>query len=234
MPLRQLYNRMRARLGRLFRRPRQPFVYVAIGDSTVEGIGASHPSRSYASLVYSDLSRHYAPVDYRNFGKGGARVSDVATAQLSKAIEAQPRLITLSVGSNDIIKRTSLRLFRTDLYRLLRTLREQTAALIVMTNVPDFSFHNRIPASVKPVVRMRIRQYNKIIRQAAKANGIVLVDTFKEGAVTALRFPEAVSSDNFHPSDLGYTLWANTMLTVIHEQLRQRKRQAKIARGSIQ
>lgn len=224
MPLRQLYDRMRSRLGQLFRRPPRPFVYVALGDSTVEGIGASHPSKSYASLVYSDLSRHYAPVDYRNFGKGGARVSDVATAQLSKAIEAQPRLITLSIGANDVIKRTSLRLFRADLQRLLHTLREQTTALIVMTNVPDFSFHNRIPASVKPVVRLRIRQYNKIIRQAAQANNVVLVDTFKVSAVTALRFPEAVSGDNFHPSDLGYTLWADTMLTVIHEQLRRRRR----------
>lgn len=229
--MRQLYDRIRSRLGRLFRRPRQPFVYVALGDSTVEGIGASHPSKSYASLVYSDLSRHYAPVDYHNFGKGGARVSDVATNQLSKAIEAQPRLITLSIGANDIIKRTSLRLFRTDLQRLLQTLRERTSALIVMTNIPDFSFHNRIPASVKPVVRLRIRQYNNAIRLAAKANGVVLVDTFKESAVTALRFPEAVSGDNFHPSDLGYTLWANTMLTVIHEQLRRRKRQPKIVRG---
>lgn len=224
MSLRQVYNRIRSRLGRLFRRPHRPFVYVALGDSTVEGIGASHPSKSYASLVYSDLSRHYAPVDYRNFGKGGARVSDVATAQLGKAIEAQPRLITLSIGANDVIKRTSLRLFRTDLQRLLRALREQTPALIVMTNVPDFSFHNRIPASVKPVVRLRIRQYNKIIRQAAQTNGVVLVDTFKASAVTALRFPEAVSGDNFHPSDLGYTLWADTMLTVIHEQLRRRGR----------
>lgn len=224
MSLRQLYDRMRARLGRLFHRPQQPFVYVALGDSTVEGIGASHPSKSYAALVHSDLSRHYAPVEYHNFGKGGARVSDVVATQLSKAVEAQPRLITLSIGANDIIKRTSLRLFRTELQRLLQTLREQTPALIVMTNIPDFSFNNRIPASVKPVVRLRIKQYNAIIRRAAAANGAVLIDTFKESAATALRFPEAVSSDNFHPSDLGYTLWANVMLTVIHEELKRRRK----------
>jgi lysophospholipase L1-like esterase len=204
-------------------------VYVALGDSTVEGIGASHPSRSYASLVYSDLSRHYAPVDYRNFGKGGARVSDVVTTQLNSAVEAHPQLITLSIGANDVIKRTSLRLFRADLQRLLQTLREHTSALIVMTNVPDFSFHRRIPGSVKPVVRLRIQQYNSIITRAAQIHDVVLVDTFKESATTALRFPEAVSSDNFHPSDLGYTLWANTMLTVIHEELGHKKHGRTVA-----
>jgi lysophospholipase L1-like esterase len=58
---------------------------------------------------------------------------------------------------------------------------------------------------------------------------VVLVDTFKESATTALRFPEAVSSDNFHPSDLGYTLWANTMLTVIHEELGRKKHGRTVA-----
>lgn len=215
---------MRSRLGRLFRKPRQPFVYVALGDSTVEGIGASHPSKSYASLVYSDLQRHYSPVTYHNFGKGGARVGDVTAHQLSQTVETQPQLITLSIGANDVIKRTNLRLFRAELHKLLGTLREQTTALIVMTNIPDFSFNNRIPASVKPVVRWRIRRYNAIILRAAAMNGVVLIDTFKDSAVTANRFPDALSADNFHPSDLGYTLWANTMLTVIHEELRRRRR----------
>lgn len=229
MRLRQLNDRLRAQFGRLFRRPRPPFIYVALGDSTVEGIGASHPSKSYASLVYSDLNRYYAPVEYHNFGKRGARVSDVVTNQLQQAIDAKPRLITLSIGANDVIKRTSLRLFRADLRRLLRTLLDQTAATVVMTNVPDFSFNKRIPASVKPVVRLRIRQYNSIIQRAADESGAVLIDTYKESAVTARRFPEAVSSDNFHPSDLGYILWANIMLTVIHEELKQRRRKRQLA-----
>jgi len=229
MSLRQLYDRLRAQFGRLFRRPRPPFIYVALGDSTVEGIGASHPSKAYASLVYNDLNRHYAPVEYHNFGKGGARVSDVVTNQLQPAIEAKPRLITLSIGANDVIKRTSLRLFRADLRRLLRTLLEQTAATVVMTNIPDFSFNKRIPTSITPVIRLRIRQYNSIIQHAANENGAVLIDTFRESAVTARRFPEALSSDNFHPSDLGYTLWANTMLSVIHDELKQRHRRKQPA-----
>lgn len=211
---------LRHRSHRLFRRRREPLVYVALGDSTVEGVGATDTSRAYTSLIYADLLRQYRHVTYHNLGKRGARVRDVVETQLNRAVEARPTLITLSIGANDALHQTSLKHFRTDMDYLLATLHEQTEAIIVMTNIPDFSFAPRVPAPLKPVIRLRIGQYNSIITEIGHEQSITLVDTFKESALVARRFPHAVSSDNFHPSDFGYTLWAHSMLTVIDEHMR--------------
>lgn len=219
----ELLQRLGEAVRRPFRREPEPFGYVALGDSTVEGIGATDKSKSYAHLIYTDLNKHYDKVNYENFGKHGARVHDVVTRQLDAAIKARPKLITLSVGANDILHGTNLRSFRDDMRALLHTL-SQTGALLIVTNVPDFSFTRRVPRAIKPAVRMRIKQYNRVIDNAAIAAGATVVDTFQESAVIAKRFPEAVSGDNFHPSDLGYLLWANTMLTIIHERMRNSKR----------
>ncbi len=211
---------LRHKSHRLFRRRAEPLVYVALGDSTVEGVGASDASRAYTRLIYADLLRQYKNVTYHNFGKRGARVHDVVESQLQRAIATQPTLITLSIGANDALHQTSLKRFRADMRYLLTGLREQTQATIVMTNVPDFSFAPRIPGPLKPVIRLRIGQYNRVIASIANKLGVTLIDTFKESALVARRFPHAVSKDNFHPSDFGYTLWAHTMLTAIDEHMR--------------
>src|SRR5579872_3209473 len=81
--------------------PQKPFVYVALGDSTTEGIGASDPSKSFPSLVYKALQKELKHVSYYNFGKKFSKASDVLSDQLSKCIQLKPDLVSLSVGSND-------------------------------------------------------------------------------------------------------------------------------------
>ena len=219
-----LLHRMRAAMRRIFRRRHAAFVYVAMGDSTVEGVGATHASNSYAHLIYLDLERHFKQVAYYNFGKRGARVEHVLANQVERAVQARPQLITISIGANDILHNTGLRTFRNQINALLGTLREQTAATIIMTNIPDFSFARRLPRPIKPVIHLRIWQYNGIIAKAAEAHDVAVVDTFRESKIIAERFPNALSDDNFHPSDFGYALWANTMLTIIYEHLRERNK----------
>lgn len=221
--LQQIAHQFRELVQRPFHRETPPFVYIALGDSTVEGVGASDPSKAYTHLVYTDLSRHVKNVQYQNYGKRGARVHDVVQNQLDKAIAEKPSLITLSIGANDVIRGTNLKDFRRDINHVLQTL-AQTQSMVIFTNVPDFSFTRRVPKAVKPAVRMRIKQYNRIMARAADEHNATLVDTFGESYIIAKRFPEAVSDDNFHPSDLGYALWANTMLTVIHDKLRSYRR----------
>lgn len=213
------WSGLRHQAHRLFRRRREPIVYTALGDSTVEGVGASDSSRTYTNLIYADLLRQYRRVAFYNLGKRGARVRDVLETQLKKAIDARPTLVSLSIGANDVLHQTSLKHFQTDMRALLTALREQTDAIIIMTNIPDFSFAPRIPGPFKPILRLRIGQYNGIIAALAHEVGITLVDTFKESKLIAQRFPHAVSNDHFHPSDFGYTLWAHTMLTVIDEHM---------------
>src|SRR5204863_8913068 len=47
-------------------------MYVALGDSTVEGVGASSPERNYVSRVYARLRSVYPDARLANLGVGGA------------------------------------------------------------------------------------------------------------------------------------------------------------------
>ena len=86
---------------------KKSFVYVALGDSTVEGIGATAPHRSYTGILHGVIKEKKKRTHYHNLGIAGATIQDVIRLQLAKAIELQPDLITLSVGANDIKKRTT-------------------------------------------------------------------------------------------------------------------------------
>jgi len=199
---------------------RGPFTYVAIGDSTVEGIGASDMQHTYASLVHAGISLQFKHTEHYNLGVSGARVQDVVAGQLDRAIATQPDLITLSVGANDIVRHTSLTSFRREFTQLIEQLRSQTNAVIVVTNVPNFSLTPAVPRHLKTLARYRISRVNEIINSIARENDLLLIDAYHDATMFMRQFPkEVIYKDGFHPSDTGYALWANTILTVLRDKL---------------
>lgn len=209
------------RFRRFTHRARSPFTYVALGDSTVEGIGASHPRRAYAGLIHAGIRTIFAETTYHNLGKSGARVRDVVADQLESAVRAQPSLVTISVGANDILHRTRLAAFEHDLTTLVSRLRQETQATIVITNVPNFSSLPAVPRPLRSIANFRIRQYNARILRIAHAYQAVHIDAYRQSTVLTKLFPEAVYSDGFHPSDFGYALWATTIMNAVQERLGQ-------------
>ena len=57
-------------------------VYVALGDSTVEGVGASSPAASYVGRLHARLRRVYPNARLVNLGVAGATSADVRAGQL--------------------------------------------------------------------------------------------------------------------------------------------------------
>ncbi len=53
------------------------FLYVALGDSTVEGVGATSPDRNYVALLYERLRAVYPRARVVNLGAGGATAAGV-------------------------------------------------------------------------------------------------------------------------------------------------------------
>jgi len=52
-------------------------MYVALGDSTVEGVGASRPELNYVSRLHARLHEVYRHARVENLGVGGATSVDV-------------------------------------------------------------------------------------------------------------------------------------------------------------
>jgi lysophospholipase L1-like esterase len=196
--------------------------YVALGDSTVEGIGASHTSKTYTAVIYSALQKSYRNVTYLNLGKGGAQIADVIENQLKKTIAATPNLITISIGANDIFKRRSTKQFAAHLEILLKTLTEQTDTTIVINTIPDFSHVPSIPPVLRTYCKVQGKRFNKIIEKTAQTYNVIVADLYTHTKILGKNYPEIFAEDGLHPSDLGYAIWAHSILVKIENILEKK------------
>ncbi len=200
-----------AKLRKLFWQPKK-FVYISLGDSTAEGIGASHPSKSYPALVFRKIKQDKKEAVFYNLGKGGARIKDVIESQLPKAIELKPDLVTISVGGNDLHQRTRLKHFEKDFFKLIKTLNEETSATIIISNIPDVSLLPSLSIFVRYLSKFLTRRLNRVIYRHAKRFKCILIDLYDGSKTYSKKYSDLISKDGFHPSDRGYSLWANAII----------------------
>jgi acyl-CoA thioesterase-1 len=217
---RKMYSFIRFYISRISKKdPSKPFVFIAIGDSTVEGVGATHPSRSYTGIIYSMIKEQFPKASYHNFGKFGASSKSVIDDQLGKAIELNPDLVTISVGANDINEKVLPPKFSRNLRVIIEKLQKETSAKIVINNLPDFTSSAAISPMHRRISSLVISRYNKAIEKVASEYDVFFVDLYKHSKLYAKHYPELIAEDNFHPSDFGYALWANTIMTAIQSHI---------------
>ncbi len=169
-------------------------LWVALGDSVTQGIGASDPANSYVHRVLSEMrSRSGQPWRVINLSMSGARFADVIAPQLSTLRESglKPDLVTAVIGSNDVTWRRDLEGIVGDAGRMLG-------------HLPHGTFLSRLG---RTRVDQRRREVNKLIESAAS-----------EGAVRTYRawdWPTASgmwAADRFHPNDRAYTYLGSNLL----------------------
>lgn len=186
--------------------------YVALGDSTVEGIGASSAETNYVSLLHRRLTAIYPAAEAINLGVGGATAADVVAGQLSRAVEVRPHLVTLSIGPNDITRRVPLEQYERNIEAILKALTEETRAVIVVSLIPDLAVTPRFRASpARELVGRLAVQFNDAVRRQTEGRPVTLVDLYAASRAEVPARPELVSRDGYHPSDAGYARWAELM-----------------------
>jgi acyl-CoA thioesterase I len=200
----------------------RPLLYVALGDSTVYGVGATSPDKSYVGQLYQRLRSVYPGAGLVNLGQGGATAADVRTAQLTRALALRPQVVTVSVGPNDITQSRSPQQYAEDIEVILTALSRRTRAVVVVNLIPDitvtprFRRHERAAA-----LRQRVELFNEVLTRLAKANGATIIDLFGASQREVPGQPAMISSDDYHPSDQGYARWAELMWRGIEERLRR-------------
>ena len=201
-----------------FFRPKKAFVYVAIGDSTVEGMGATHKDNAFATKVFYALSKHIKNAEHYNLGKSGARVKDVLHNQLDQAIMYKPDLIIISVGANDLRNRTKFSQFKIDYEYLLRRLKNETKAIILVNNIPNLMYAPIMPKYYTPYCWFLTRKFNQAIADSTKSTDGILVDLHSQSK-TVKDKKEVFAEDGLHPSDIGHSLWSELIITVLQPLL---------------
>lgn len=180
-------------------------LYVALGDSTAQGIGASRPDRGYVGLLAQRLRESTGqPVQVVNLSRSGARISDVLDRQLPAlaAMVRRPDLLTVAIGGNDV------RAY--DRTRFGKQAERLAAALPAGAYVADtpYFMHGR---------------WERDARQAAGA----LTDAVTDRGLRSVPLHEALraqglramltqfAADWFHPNDRGHEVWAEAFWTAI-------------------
>lgn len=194
------------------KKQKRPFVYVALGDSSVEGIGATSPDKSYPAILHNHLQKKHKKTEYHNLGRSGVRIKNVISEQLPRLIDLNPDLVTISIGVNDIRGRVNVKHFKKDLKYLVETIMIETNAKIVINNLPDFSLLPQLPLYLRIVAKVIIKKFNKAIETVSNEFKLVLVDIYEDSKTHAKKWRDYISEDGFHPSDAGYALWANLIL----------------------
>jgi lysophospholipase L1-like esterase len=200
--------------------PAASILYVALGDSTVEGVGASAPPRHYVGRLHERLLAVYPQARLINLGVGGATAAGVLRRQLPRALELQPDLVTLSVGPNDITQGRDLESYARDVEAILRTLTHRTTAVVVVNLIPDLTVTPRFRGKeIEALVRQRVVAFNEILIRQARANGAEVVDLYAASQREVPGRPELIGADRYHPSDEGYARWAELMWAGIEARI---------------
>lgn len=186
-------------------------LYVALGDSAAQGIGASRPDRSYVGVIAHRLrERIGVPVRVVNLAVSGATLRTAIETQLPRLAQLRPDVVTVGIGANDIAAFEPGR-FASELDAVLDALPPHT----IVAELPSFYL---LPGE------RRVREANRILRAAVAARGLALAPLHAATARQGLRgITTQFAGDLFHPNDRGYRVWADAFepaLAARAEQLR--------------
>jgi lysophospholipase L1-like esterase len=188
----------------------RPVRFVVLGDSTAAGLGAGSPERSYPVLLAQRLAGDGYRVELDSLGVSGARTADVASTQAPLAAEADPDLVLVAIGGNDVTHLTRLASVRRDLRTALVRL-HTTGAPVVVAGVPDM----RALAFLEPLRSLagwRGRVVSRVIRDVAGDLGLPYVPLAERTGHFFTEDPDRhFSVDLFHPGPGGYRRWADAI-----------------------
>ncbi len=153
--------------------------YVAIGDSTVEGLWDPGPEGVYVGWA-DRLARHLRTVHpdltYANLAVRGMTAHEVRTTQLDRALALRPDIAVVVAGVNDVLRpRFDREVLREDLLAMHAALRDAGARVASFT-MPDMA--KVAPLAV--VLRGRLRALNEITLEAAERYGTAVADLAAE------------------------------------------------------
>ena len=179
-------------------------LWVVLGDSTAQGLGAPSPDDGYVGQVLGALQQRTGlPWRVLNLSASGSLIRDVLADQLPR-VPAAADLVTCGIGVNDILYTGPRRLFA-DLRALLAAVPEDT----IMLDLP-------VPSGYGGLLGLASRPYvariNRTLHQAAAARGLPVAEVSRHFLPP---WAGKFASDCFHPSQYGYRDWSRALLAVI-------------------
>ena len=174
-------------------------LWVALGDSSSQGVGASAWENGWTHEILRRLRAETGePWRLINLSMSGGRFLDVADSQVPvlNTMLDTPRLVTAVIGSNDLMWRRGIRGVNKDAARTVDRLPENT--LVSKLNGPG----------------PRPKLLNDIFERGAETKNHQLFNIWNWPSGRG-----ALAEDRIHPSDIGYGHMAELAWSAISEAL---------------
>jgi lysophospholipase L1-like esterase len=174
--------------------------YVAIGDSTTEGLEDPAPDGisylGFADRLAARLARDCPGLLYANLGIRGRKIHQIRQEQLEPALALEPDLVSIVGGLNDILRpRWNLVAMADDLEQMVTALSCAGATVLGMT-FPDAA---RVMPAARPA-RRRVLAFNEVVRSVASRHGMLVADLERRGVPDARLW----SVDRLHANSAGH------------------------------
>lgn len=190
-------------------RANQPgeFLYVALGDSAAQGVGASKPTHGYVGLIAANIEKTTGKkVRVINLSKSGATLTDALRDQTPQLNNYRADLVTAEIGANDM-KNYNPETFRQQYEQFLQALPPGKS---VVSDMPYFGGrpnHNR-----------NARDANITIKQLTEQYQIPRAELFDN--LSRQQSPLIYASDLFHPNNRGYRIWHQAFQEPINQLIK--------------
>jgi lysophospholipase L1-like esterase len=186
---------------RAYKREHGEISLLAIGDSTVVGVGAENPKDSLPGRCSSLLN-----ASVENYAKSGAVVSDLLS-QLAQAKRARYDLILVQIGGNDVIRLRSLT-------RTQKVLDDSLCAISARSTRVVLLLAGRIGKAplfprfiIGPLLISRAAALRARFIESAERRGVLYVDLLLPSKVFNTDPERYYAKDMLHLSGDGYGVW---------------------------
>jgi lysophospholipase L1-like esterase len=179
--------------------------YIAAGDSTALGEGASKVEKTYPYRVAEYLAQKNT-VSYKNVAATGAKTQDLIGTQLKAIIDFNPDVVTISIGANDVTHYVSKNKTIENYLEIIKQLTENTKAKIYITDVARFDHSYLLPYLFREYFDLKAKSLNRELLKLG-TDRVKIIDIHSVAVDN--------SRDQFHPSDSGYDFWTNAFLDKI-------------------
>lgn len=165
-------------------------LWVVLGDSMGQGIGASAYNKGWAGQLDGMLKADGRQYRVVNLSVSGAKTADVLQKQLPalRALGVEPDLVTVTVGSNDRGNRRNRRQLVLDFNQLLQQLPQGSIVASILSNFAD------------------VKKVDANLRAVASVGKVRIADVRND--VPSWR--GKLSQDHYHPNDAGYKAMAES------------------------
>jgi lysophospholipase L1-like esterase len=186
--------------------------YVAIGDSTTEGLGdptPGYPDIGWPDMIAGSLRAVRADLDYLNAGERFLTARQVRESQLGPALEFEPDLASVVVGGNDmLVEHFDAGAVEREFEAIVAPLRARGATVFGCTMLNIFSA-GVLNAEAKAFLEPRYLELNEGVRAVARRHDMRLVDLAVDPVSSRA---EMYSKDLQHATRLGHAATAVLML----------------------